>query len=493
MSTMERVRAGLAFPQAGPHDLSRRRTLAGFALAVVAPGLLTVLLVWIPHHGGLALTVPLYLLATVIVSLVGGLVPAVVAAVVSSLLVNWFFTPPYGTLAIADPSNALAVGVFVAVAVIVALLVHTITRRTDAALAAQAEAAALAELTRGLLDSPDQLALLLDRAVAVFGVRGAALVRTRGGRPNAVIASAGDFDADALGASDREPADDRHDLVLQPAGLTADRRRLFSAYAVHAGAILRRRELEASASSAEELARDNRARTALLSAVSHDLRTPLAGIKAAIGSLRAEDVTWAPEDEAELKEAIEESADRLDALIGNLLDMSRLQAGALVAHPRDIDLGEVVPAIIHGMGQAERIRWSIAPEGRYASADPGLLDRVLGNVVENALRHHPADSPEPVRVDVGVRDGRVEIRVVDHGEGVPESQLDRIFRPFQRYGDHPQGEGTGLGLAIARGLAEAMGGTLLAETTPGGGLTLVLSLPLAGGSDAAGAARKEDR
>ena len=172
---------------------------------------------------------------------------------------------------------------------------------------------------------------------------------------------------------------------------------------------------------------------------------------------------------------------------------ARLQAGALVAHPRDIDLGEVVPAIIHGMGQAERIRWSIAPEGRYARADPGLLDRVLGNVVENALRHHPADSPEPVRVDVGVRDGRVEIRVVDHGEGVPESQLDRIFRPFQRYGDHPQGEGTGLGLAIARGLAEAMGGTLLAETTPGGGLTLVLSLPLARGSDAAGAARKEDR
>jgi hypothetical protein len=137
------------------------------------------------------------------------------------------------------------------------------------------------------------------------------------------------------------------------------------------------------------LARDSSARTALLSAVSHDLRTPLAGIKAAIGSLRSSEVTFSPEDEAELEAAIEDSADRLDALIGNLLDMSRLQAGALVASPRPVDLGEVVPAAVASLTEPDRVDWSLDPAARVVIADPGLLDRVLGNVVENALHHQP--------------------------------------------------------------------------------------------------------
>ncbi len=188
-------------------------------------------------------------------------------------------------------------------------------------------------------------------------------------------------------------------------------------------------------------------------------------------------MTFSPEDEAELEAAIEESADRLDALIGNLLDMSRLQTGALVAHPRPVDLGEVVPGVVRAVAEPDRVDWELDPQARVVVADPGLLDRVLGNLVENALRHQPP--PGRVRVATSGLGDRTEVRVVDTGPGVPEAERDRIFLPFQRHGDAPDGEGVGLGLAVARGLAEAMGGTVSAEDTPGGGLTVVVDLPSA--------------
>ena len=155
--------------------------------------------------------------------------------------------------------------------------------------------------------------------------------------------------------------------------------------------------------------------------------------------------------------------------------MSRLQAGALVAHPRRVDLGEVVPGVVAAVAEPERVEWSLDPGARVVVADAGLLDRVLGNVVENALRHQPP--PGHVRVATSALGDRVQVRVCDTGPGVPQEDRDRIFLPFQRHGDAPGGDGVGLGLAVARGLAEAMGGTVSAEDTPGGGLTMVLDLP----------------
>jgi two-component system sensor histidine kinase KdpD len=271
------------------------------------------------------------------------------------------------------------------------------------------------------------------------------------------------------------PADDEHELVLLGTSVPAERQRLLAAFAAHAGAILQRRALQRAAGEATALARDNSARTALLSAVSHDLRTPLAGIKAAIGGLRSSEVTFSPEDEAELQAVIEDSADRLEALIGNLLDMSRLQAGALVANPRPVDLGEVVPAAVASVTEPDRVDWTLDPNARIVEADPGLLDRVLGNVLENALRHQPR--PDPVRVSTSVLGGRTQVRVVDTGPGVPEDDREQIFLPFQRRSDAPSGDGVGLGLAVARGLAQAMDGEVSAEETPGGGLTMVIDLP----------------
>ncbi|WP_404385754.1 DUF4118 domain-containing protein [Knoellia locipacati] len=461
--------------------LPRTRVRLGYAVALAGPFVLTQLLAALPEDPDLPLTVPLFLLLSVLIALLGGMGPALLGSVASSLFLNWFFTPPTGGLTISDPQNAVALAVFVVVAAVVAWVVDRSARRADQALRAQAESSSLVALSHTLLGSTDQMSLLLQQALDMFGAEAAAVVRRPAqGRPAEVIAGtdAGLAPEDLRGPSlPREEVDPDHDLVLVAARLPAGRQRLLAAFAAHAGAILQRRALQASAAEAAALARDSSARTALLSAVSHDLRTPLAGIKAAIGSLRSTEVSFSPQDEAELEAAIEDSADRLEALIGNLLDMSRLQAGAFVAHPRPVDLGEVVPGVVRGVADPERVEWHLDEDARVVVADPGLLDRVLGNVVENALRHQPA--PGRVRVATSGLGDRTEIRVVDTGPGVPEADRDRIFLPFQRHGDAPSGDGVGLGLAVARGLTEAMGGTVGAEDTPGGGLTVVVDLPSA--------------
>lgn len=474
-------RAGKGFGARRRRGLPRRRVASGLTAAVLLPPALTTLLLVDPFTSDLPLDIPIFLLATVVVALVGGVVPAVVAAVFSSLLLNWFFVHPVGNLTVSDPENALALAVFVLVGVLVALIVHLNVRRTEEAQAAQRESAALAELSHSLLGSTDQLPLLLQRAVDMFGVQAAAILRRPPIGVAEVVAVIGEFDV--LAPADHEDADDTCELVLQPPGLPATQRLLFAAFAAHAGAILQRQELQRSAISAGQLARDSEARTALLSAVSHDLRTPLAGIKAAIGSLRSKEVTWSAADEEELKEAIEESVDRLEALVGNLLDLSRLQVGALVAHPRPTDLGEVIPSTLAALPDPDRVAWAIEPDARSVLTDAGLLDRVLGNIAENALRYQPPTQPVTVRAS-RVAD-RVEIRVADNGVGVAETEQESIFRPFQRHGDAPSGDGLGLGLAVARGLTEAMGGRVAAEPTPGGGLTMVITLPTQAGQEIA--------
>jgi two-component system sensor histidine kinase KdpD len=241
---------------------------------------------------------------------------------------------------------------------------------------------------------------------------------------------------------------------------------------------LHRDELVRQAREARALAKDNRARTALLAAVSHDLRTPLASIKAASSSLRQPDVVFSDADRADLLETIEESTDRLTVLVANLLDMSRLQSGSVVPRMSAVDIDEAVSAAAAPLVDGERVRISMDDALPPAAADAGLLDRVLANVLENALKHSGAE----VVVHAAATGSRLQVRVVDRGRGVPEGAKDAIFAPFQRYGDTPRGTGVGLGLAVARGLMEAMGGSIAAEDTPGGGLTIVMELAREGGS-----------
>ena len=217
-------------------------------------------------------------------------------------------------------------------------------------------------------------------------------------------------------------------------------------------------------------------RTALLAAVSHDLRTPLASAKAAVTSLRSSDIEWDAEDHDELLATADESLDRLARLVDNLLDMSRLQAVALSVFPRPADLSEIVARSLDDLGPAARVVSVNIPEDLpEVEVDPGILERVIANLTANALRYSPAGSP-PTLTGSALLD-RVELRIIDRGPGIPAEQRNNMFVPFQRMGDTDNTTGVGLGLALARGLTEAMGGTLEPEETPGGGLTMTLSLP----------------
>ncbi len=202
-----------------------------------------------------------------------------------------------------------------------------------------------------------------------------------------------------------------------------------------------------------------------------------------MSSLRSDDVAWSDADEAELLAAIEDGADRLDHLVGNLLDMSRLQTGTVTPLIRELDLDEVVPMALGGVPEGS-VDLDIPETLPMVAVDPGLLERAVANIVENAVKYNPGR--ERVTVAASALGERVELRVADRGRGVPDEAKERIFEPFQRYGDAPRGAGVGLGLAVARGFVESMGGTLDAEDTPGGGLTMVLTLTAAPGQVRAG-------
>jgi len=270
--------------------------------------------------------------------------------------------------------------------------------------------------------------------------------------------------------------DDSYTLVMSGHALAAQDRRVLEAFAAQATIALRQERLEEAAATAGSLAEVDRVRTALLNAVSHDLRTPLASAKAAVGTLRMSDLRLTEDDRAELLATIEESLDRLSGLVENLLDMSRLQAGALALAIQPIDVADVISAAVASLGPAAyEVIIRVPEETPEVSADPALLERAIANLVQNAIRHSPANVPP--QITASALGKAVEIRVIDCGPGIPEADWDQIFQPFQRLGDRDNTSGVGLGLALSRGLIEAISGTLNPEGTPGGGLTMTISLP----------------
>lgn len=425
-----------------------------------------------PVHLDLQLIVQLFIALVVLVAMIGGLWPAVLTAAVSSASLVWFFTPPRRTWIIHDPQDVAAITIFVFVAVAVASVVHRNVHRTSQALDAQREAAHYAELATSLLASPAQLDLVLARALVTFPSHRAAVVRDNGAAGASVLASAEGSPRSVAGdgALQRERIDDRHELVLEGAELSPSEQRLLTAYAATASGILTHLALRESTSATRVLERDNEARTALLSAVSHDLRTPLASIKAAASGLLDPSVRFCEGDRRELLGTIDDSSDQLDALICDLLDVSRLHQGALATRCTSFLVAEALPP----NKWPDRVQVSPTLSQVAVLADRGLLQRVIANIVENALAH--AGPSAVVGLSAGSADGGVRLLVSDNGPGVWARDRRDMFLPFQRRGDARSGH-VGLGLAVARGLIEAMGGSVTATETPGGGLTKVLDLP----------------
>lgn len=470
--------AGLPAATAG---LSRRRRWAGACLLVVGLPVLTVVLV--QYRDRLSYATPVLLMLTLVVgvAVVGGLWVALPAAVLGGLALNWFFTPPYGTLVVDQPAQLLVLLVYLGVAVAVSVIVDAAARRAAEATRARAEAQAISTLAGATLTEARTLPDLLERARETFGMREVSLLEsTPKGEVVAARAGGGEPEVDEWVL--RVPAAPGVVLAARGPSLFAEDRRVLASFAEAAGTALEGRRLARQAQAAAELQAADRMRTALLASVGHDLRTPLAGVKAAVSSLLQRDVQLSDGDRAELLDTIDTCADRLEALVANLLDASRLQAGALSVHLQTTRLPDVVAAVVAAVPSHLRARVTVElpPLLPDVSADPGLLERVLANLLDNALRHAPES---PVLLRASAQAQRVTCDVVDHGLGVSPGQRDQLFAPFQRLDDRSP-TGVGLGLAVARGFTEVMHGNLEPQTTPGGGLTMHLTLPSASaGSD----------
>ena len=448
-----------------------------------------------------------YFLAVVVVALIGGLGPALVAAFSAGLL-NFFFTPPYYSLRVQDSENLITLVVMAIVAMLVVLVVDRAARRAQQAARARTEAALLASYARTVLTHPWPLDRLLEKVRENFGMTSVALLERRDGEWHQVTC-AGTPDCTEPDEADVDvPVTPDVHLALRGRTLPAADPTVLEAAAGQALLTLRQQRTANEAAEANQRAEANQLRTALLSAVGHDLRTPLTSIKAAVGSLRAPDISLSTEDNAALLATIEESTDRLTGLVDNLLDSSRLASGAVRPRLRPVGYDEIVASALSGVDARAPVLVEVDEHLPHVLADPGLMERVVANVVDNALRHGVLAVPRQVDVDgdgrithdepaVAIRASaygdQVELRVVDHGTGLPKKAIGSVFTPFQRLGDRDATPGVGLGLSVAKGFVDAMGGTIHTEDTPGGGLTIVISLPAQHDHRARGGRRATDR
>lgn len=463
--------------QQSPLPLARQ--LISWGLTAVGLPLLTWVVTAFRDRLDLHNVLLVYLLAAVVVGGIGGALPAAAAAVIGFLLANWFFTVPVGSWTIGSPQDLFSLFAFLVVALAVGLLVGLSTRRSAEALKARAQAEALAATaTPGHPSFGVDEQGFVKRIRDTFGLAAVSVLRwTSGGWETVSWAGARELAAPEEGSETIELTDDTL-LVLLDGRLTPDDRRVLRAFAAQIVQAMEREQLELEAGSAGAMAETDRLRTALLGAVSHDLRTPLATIKASVTSLLETGVEWSIEQTRTFLEAILDETERLNRIVGRLLDASRVQVGAVHVFFRPVGLDEVVAVAIAGLGPGrDRVKIDIPDSVPEVQSDPALLERVVANLLENALEWSPAD--RPVRVSAGAVAGRVDLMISDRGPGIPLHAREAVFLPFQRLGDSPRREGVGLGLAVAKGFLEAMGNELTIDDTPGGGTTVVIGFKVA--------------
>ena len=479
--------------------LSGRRVVTGWILAVIGMPALVLALTPARHALGPSGGLPELLLGVVVVAAIGGVLPGLFAAVAGFGLADWFLIPPLHSLTIGRVGDLVALVTFVVTAAVVAALIDRLARLGVAEIRARSEAEALARLAGRTVLSPtgssaEALPALVEELRSTFALDAVAVLAPAGdGTWRVVTASGTEVPTDPSDAAFSAELTVGSVLVLSGAQVVAEDRPLLAAFVAQLRIAQDTDRLAQTAAGAESLAQANALRTALLTAVSHDLRTPLASIKACVTGLLAEDVTWSAEARRSFYETIDAETDRLSNLVANLLDMSRLQTGVLQPALRPVGLEEVVFAALASIsGDTSSIETDVSETLPAVLADPALLERALANLMANALAWSPPGVA--VRVDAGAGSGsgggavpRLDVRIVDRGPGIAADRRDAVFAPFQRLGDAPMTspDGVGLGLAVARGFVEAMGGEILLEDTPGGGLTAIVSVAVAQGAKVA--------
>jgi two-component system sensor histidine kinase KdpD len=477
MVTHEQANRGLPFASISP----RARQIVSWLAALTVPwAILAITQRWLDPVLDIGGKTAIFFAGVIAVALFGGVAPAVLAGMLSGALLVYFIAEPRYSFAVDNPSNAVTIVVLLGVAMAIAVLVDAAASRAREARRATQEAELLALFAGSVLRGAD-LATLLERVREAYSQRAVCLVRDVDGHQQ-LVASVGKNPCATVDSADTavKVGDEEFWMLMSGRALTGRDRRVLGVVATQAAGLVKQGELAEEAGKVQSLAEADELRRLLLSALGHDLRTPLTAAKAAVSSLRAEDVWFSPEDTAELLATVEESIDQLTSLVANLLDSSRLAAGVVRPQLSEVYLEEVVQralisigtrTTLFGRGSLDRVKVEVG--GTVAMADAGLLERVLANLVDNALRYAP-DSM--VRINAGQVGGRVLINVVDEGPGVAKGAAEQMFEPFQRLGDTDNSTGLGLGLSVAKGFVEAMNGTIQATDTPGGGLTILVDL-----------------
>ena len=457
-----------------------RRQLAGWAVMLLGLPLITMLLVNNADAFTLASDLLILLVVVVAAGAVGGPLPGLTGAVVGSLLVNYYLVPPVHTFTIGERENVVALVVFLLVAAVVSVYVHVAARRTLEARRARAEAEALARSAGTLAAVSDPVPVLLNQLAITFRCRLVELRQRRRGGWESVAEATSAATGDA--ATDEEitvfDVGDDAQLVLTGPRLSLDDRLVLRSHGDQLAVSLRDQALAQEAQRSQLAREADELRTALLQAVSHDLRTPLANIKASVSSLLSEEIQWDDDQRHEFLETVDNETDRLNRLVNNLLDMSRIQGGAVTLQCGAVIVDDVVANALTSISEVpSTVRVSIPEELPLVSADAELLERAVANVIGNAIAWSPPGSP--IRIEASPVGQRVHLRIVDRGPGIAEPERSAALRPFQRLGDESSRaspNGVGLGLAVATGFVSAMGGQLILEDTPGGGLTVVIDL-----------------
>lgn len=455
----------LSLPRLGGSLTVKRRVL-GMLLALTGGPLLTWLLSALRSDESITSDVLAYQVLVVLVALVGGLGPALFAAILSGLTLDFFFVDPLYSITVGEPLHLLALLLYIANAILVSAVVDRAARRARTARRATAEAELLATIAGGVIRGQGALQAILERTREAFNLTGVRLLR-----------------GEVLLGADGEPGAEHETIPVGPGAalelhgrpVDASDRRLLTVVATQLDAAIQHEDLSETASELAPLAETDRVRSALLSAVSHDLRRPLAAATAAVSGLRSTDVTWTDADRAELLATADESLDTLADLVTNLLDVTRMQAGVLAVSLAPTDPADVIlPAIDElALGPAD-LDLDLDLDVPAVLADAVLLQRVVVNLLANAVRFSPTG--QRVRISTSSFGDTVQIRITDHGPGIAVDRRNDVFVPFQRLGDTDNTTGLGLGLALSKGFTEGMGGTLDAEDTPGGGLTMVITL-----------------
>jgi two-component system sensor histidine kinase KdpD len=462
---------------------SGRWSRGGAAIAAVAITVGTTGVAQLLHPEPALGAVSVYLLGVVVAAALGGALAGITASILCFLSLNYFFTEPRYTFRVANDDDVVALAVFLVVALIVGSLVSRALAERARAVRKEREARLLGYIaTKVMSGAPLEEVLrdLADTLVENLRLAGCELTGRLGAQAFAVRSGRMDqFGPGSTAVPLRAGESDLGTLTVLPAegGLAPDDARLLESAARQLSIALERAALDAQIEEARLAAQTNEVRAALFSAVTHDLRTPLASIKAGVTSLLQEDIAMDDGQRRELLTTVLEETDRLNRLLGNLLELAKVRAGALVPAKEPTAMDEVVASVLHRMGsslEGVRVR-TILRETPEIPVDPVQIDQVLTNLLENAARHSPPRGEVVVSVTPWQRS--VQVRVADQGPGIPEAERERVFEAFYRRDDSGR-TGSGLGLAIARAIVLAHGGKIWIEGAPSGGTAVVFELPL---------------